>query len=678
MNRGRRSVLQALAAAGLAPGAFALQSQAPGPQAGQSSGQIGQEPARLRALEDFFSKPAYGSLVLSPGQRHLAALVPAGGRRNVAVVDLDTRVAARVTAFTGSDVNTVFWARDDRLLFTTGDQQGLEFRGDGGLFAVDRDGGNARVLVEPLAARGAYVARLTQVLARVTGSSAEVLVSANDRSADTQDVYRMNVATGRKSLVLDTTPGHVKRWVLDGRQQPRAAFCMEPGRRRFAFAAQPEGSRQWTTYAQWDEQLRDVILPLAFAGAAPDTLYVASNAGRDTLALFTFDLASGRLGPMVYGDDRYDVASFELLGMALGEGGRLIMGAQAGGGKLLGLRYNADKPRAVWFDEAAARVQASVDAALPGLVNVFEPQRGRALVFSWSDVEPGRYHLFDLGKSTLEDTGVRVRPRIDARQMRPMQTVSWTAHDGLRVDGYLTLPAVWAPGRPVPLVVRPHGGPWAKDNWGFVPEVQFLVDRGFAVLQPNFRGSTGFGAQHLRLSYRQWGGTMIDDMLAGVEWAVSEGYADPSRVGAFGASYGGYAALMLLVRRPDLFRWGVNYVGVTDMEVHQDTQPAQLHGDFAALARALNGDKRADAGLFAAQSPARHVQRIRAPVFHAYGGRDRNVDFANGQLIKAAFEKAGKPFEWMFVADEGHGYRQDVHVLEFYGRLEAFVRRHAG
>jgi dipeptidyl aminopeptidase/acylaminoacyl peptidase len=665
MNCARRSVLQALAAGSLAPGARALWAQAAELQPAQP------------ALEDFFSKPAYGSLVLSPGQRHLAALVPAGGRRNLAVVDLDTRAAALVTAFTGSDVNTVFWARDDRLLFTTGDQQGLEFRGDGGLFAVDRDGSNARVLVEPLAARGAYVARLTQVLARVAGSSAEVLVSANDRSADTQDVYRMNVTSGRKSLVLQTSPGHVKRWVLDGRQQPRAAFCMEPGRRRYAFAAQREGSRQWTTYAEWDEQLRDVILPLAFAGAAPDTLYVASNAGRDTLALFTFDLASGRLGPLVYGDDRYDIASFELLGMALGEGGRLIMGTQAGGGKLLGLRYNAEKPRVVWFDEAAARVQASVDAALPGLVNVFEPQRGRALVFSSSDVEPGRYHLFDFDSSTLEDTGVRVRPRIDARQMRPMQPVSWMAHDGLRVDGYLTLPARWSPGRPVPLVVRPHGGPWAKDNWGFNAEVQFLASRGYAVLQPNFRGSTGFGAQHLRLSYRQWGGTMIDDMLAGVDWAVREGYADPAVVGAWGASYGGYATLMLLVRRPDLFRWGVNYVGVTDMEVHQDTQPAQLHGEFAALARALNGDKRADAELFAAQSPARHVQRIRAPVFHAYGGSDRNVDFANGQAIKAAFEKAGKPFEWMFVADEGHGYRQDAHVLEFYGRVEAFIRRHA-
>jgi dipeptidyl aminopeptidase/acylaminoacyl peptidase len=248
----------------------------------------------------------------------------------------------------------------------------------------------------------------------------------------------------------------------------------------------------------------------------------------------------------------------------------------------------------------------------------------------------------------------------------------------LRVDGYLTLPSSWSQGKPVPLVINPHGGPWAKDNWNFSPEVQFLANRGFAVLQPNFRGSTGYGARHLRLSYKQWGGTMIDDMIAGVEWAIRQGFADPARVGAFGASYGGYAALMLLVRRPDLFRWGVNYVGVTDMEVHQDTQPAQLYGEFGELAKLINGDKRTDKDLFVDQSPARHVERIKAPVLHAYGGEDRNVDFANGRVIKAAFEKAAKPFEWMFVADEAHGYRQDKNVLDFYGRVETFLFRHGG
>ena len=475
MNHSRRSVMQALATAALAPSAFTLSAQTPTSVASD----------RL-PLETFFRKPAYGSLVLSPNQRYLAALVPAGGRRNIAIVDLETRSASRITSLTGSDVNTVIWAHDDRLVFTTGDQQGLEFRGDGGLFAIDRDGQNGRALVEPLVARGAYVPRVTQVLGRIPGSRMELLVSANDRSADTQDVYRMNVTTGRKSLVNESSPGHVMRWVLDSKLTPRAAFSMEAGKRRYAFSAQVEGSTEWKTIAQWNEQLQDVIIPLAFDPTAPNTMFVASNVGRDTLALFTLDLMTGKLGDMIYGDDRYDIASFGLIGAALGEGGALIMGGEAGNGKLLGLRYTADKPRVIWFDESAARLQASVDAALPGMINVFNLQQKRALVFSRSDVEPGRYFIFDREKMSMEDTGVRNRPQIDSRRMRPMQPVHWKAPDGVRIDGYLTLPAHWSRDRPVPMVIHPHGGPWAKDNWSFNPEVQFLANRGFAVLQPNF------------------------------------------------------------------------------------------------------------------------------------------------------------------------------------------------
>ena len=316
-----------------------------------------------------------------------------------------------------------------------------------------------------------------------------------------------------------------------------------------------------------------------------------------------------------------------------------------------------------------------MSASFPGAVTSFNVNAQRALVFTRSDTNAGANYLYDRNKRSLEDTGIRARPEIDPAGMRPMQAVSWAARDGLRIDGYLTLPKSWEKDKPAPLILHPHGGPWARDVWAYNPEVQFMANRGFAVLQPNFRGSTGYGAKHLRLSYKQWGGTMIDDMIDGVEWAIKNGYADASRLGVYGASYGGYSTLMAMVRRPDLFKWGVNYVGVTDMSVHQDTQPAQLYGDFAELAKRLNGDQNADAALFVEQSPARHVARISAPVFHAYGGEDRNVDMANGHTIKSAFDKAGKPYEWMFVGDEAHGYRQDGNVFEFYHRFEAFIKK---
>ena len=636
----------------------------------------GSEKAAEIPVEVLFKKAQNRSIVQSPDQRFLAAITNYKGRQNVVVVDLEKRASTLVTTFADVDVSRVVWANNERLLVTTGDSQGVEFRSDGGLFAVDRDGARPRTLVEPFLSKLSFVLRLTSVLGRIKGNTEEVLVSANDRDASTQDVYRMNVLSGRKKLLSFESPGKVLKWVLDADDVPRAALSVDAQQKRWWFSYLAADGKTWKTLAQWDAQLKNVVIPYAFSRSEPGQMIVASNTGRDTMAYFKFDPLTGKLGELIYGDDRCDVASFLLIGAPLGEGGGLIFGgSEEDPGKILGVGYYADKPKVVWFDEAAKKTQALLDAALPGSYNAFDVNRRRSIVLSRSDTNPGHYYVFDQDKRTLEDTGLDARPNIDPKQMQPMRPVSWTARDGLRIDGYLTLPRGYRAGSPVPLILHPHGGPWAKDNWEWNPEVQFMANRGFAVLQPNFRGSTGYGAQHLRLSYKHWGDTMIDDMIDGVEWAVKQGFADPNRLAVYGASYGGYATLQAMVLRPDLFKWGVNYVGVTDMTVHQDTQPAQLRGDFTELARELNGDQRADKALFEQQSPARHTDRIAAPVFHAYGGLDFNVDPANGRTIRSAFEKANKPYEWMFVGDEGHGYRQDANVVEFYKRFDAFMKK---
>lgn len=632
----------------------------------------------LIPVDTLFKSPAYRNLMLSPNGKFMAASVPVNDRQNLVVLDIEKKTAYALTAFKESDVRFFRWVGDDRIVFATGDEQGKEFRGDGGLFGVDRDGKNLRTLVEPylVTDKIKFVWRETTMLNRVPGSPDEVFVMANDRTDDSQDIYRMNVRNGRKTLVSVSTPGNVLRWVLDTKHAPRAALCMNGKANRWWFAYQAPDSDKWATLAQWDAQLRDVIVPAAFDPADPKTMYVFSNVGRDTLALFKFDPAAGKLGEMVAGTDRYDIGAFMLIGDTLDSPTQLIFAGSEDEqtGRLMGMRINTDRRTTVWFDDEARRLQAAIDAALPGAVNLFDPREKRALVRSYSATEPGGWYFFDREKRSLEDSGVRARPWIDARQMAPMSYVTYTARDGMKIGAYLAKPR--SPSGPLPLVVLPHGGPWARDEWGFDPEVQFLANRGFAVLQPNFRGSTGYGAKHLRSSYKQWGGTMTDDIIDGVEWAIKEGHADRNRIGVYGASYGGYAALSVMAKRPDLFKWGVNYVGVTDMTVHQDTQPAQKYGDFGPLAAILNGDQRADAELFAAQSPARHVGKMAAPVFHAYGGLDRNVDFANGREIRSAFDKAGKPYEWMFVGDEAHGYRQTPNVVEFYTRFDKFIRAH--
>jgi dipeptidyl aminopeptidase/acylaminoacyl peptidase len=630
-------------------------------------------------VETLFKKVEYRNLSFSPDQKFMAALIPIRSRYNLVVVDLEKRAATRITDMPAADVLSFTWASNDRLIFRTGNEAEIgRPRGDGGLFAVDRDGGNPKVLVQPLADKsGQYVLRITSVLGRIKDSKDEVLVAANDRDAESLDIYRMNIYTGRKALVSFDSPGKVSDWILDRNNVARAAFQTDSKQKKYTFSYRTDDKAPFRELRSWDHNLEGIVIPLSF-DQDNKTMFVASNVGRDTMAFFRFDPETNKLGELIYGDDRYDVYSTLLIGSALGEGGRLIFsGREEDQGKVIGVSYSADKPRTVWFDEEIKKTQAMLDAALPaGNVNSWNPNQRRTLVFSRGDRDPGRYYIFDQDKKTIEETAVQPARWIDPKQMRPMQYVTWTAPDGMKIGGYLTLPAQYAPGKPVPLILHPHGGPWAKDNWSFNREVQFMANRGFAVLQPNFRGSTGYGTKHLKASYKQWGDTMIDDMLAGVEWAIKEGYADKNRLAVYGASYGGYATLMAMVKRPDWFKWGINYVGVTDMFVHQDTQPAQRFGDFAALAKILNGDQREDRATFERTSPTLHVSKISGPVFHAYGGEDRNVDIANGRAIRAAMDRAGKSQEWMYVSDEGHGYRLDANAFEFYKRFDEFAKKH--
>ena len=673
MNRIRMTMLQlllplVLGAALLGSGMIA-QAQAPAATA-----------FPVIPVETLFRKSEYRSLTFSPDQKFMAALMPINSRFNLVIIDLEKRDAKRVTNFDKADVLSFWWASNDRLLFTTGDtQQFVANSGNGGLFAVNRDGSASRILIAPFGEAGRSGRRATSYLGRIKGNNEEVLVTANDRDQESDDIYRMNMFTGRKTLVSFDSPGNVARWVLDRDNTPRAAWQINSKTMKWAFYYRSDDKAPYKKLREWDPQLNEVVIPLSF-DADGKTMFVASNIGRDTMAFFRFDPEANKLGELVYGDDRFDMYTLGLIGASgLGEGGNLrFSGREEDPGKVIGVTYQADRPKTVWFDEAIQKTQAMIDGALPpGNYNTWNPNQRRTLVFSRSDVDPGRYYIFDQDKKTLEETAVRPSSWIEPKQMRPMQYVSWSTPDGMKIDGYLTLPAEYKPGSPVPLILHPHGGPWAKDNWGYNPEVQFLANRGYAVLQPNFRGSVGYGTKHLKASYKTWGDAMIDDMISGVEWAIKEGYADKDRLAVYGASYGGYATLMSLVKRPDLFKWGVNYVGVTDMAVHQDTQPAQRFSDFGEyLAKVINGDQKADREMFERASPARHVAKIQAPVFHAYGGEDRNVDIENGKVIRSAFDKAGKPQEWMYVSGEAHGYRLDANVFDYYNRFDAFMKKY--
>ena len=284
--------------------------------------------------------------------------------------------------------------------------------------------------------------------------------------------------------------------------------------------------------------------------------------------------------------------------------------------------------------------------------------------------------MFDFRTRKLEYL-IDSRPWIKPAQMAESRVVKFSARDDLPLTALLTTPR-GITARNLPLIVIVHGGPWVPGyTWKWDAEAQFFASRGYAVIQPNFRGTTGMGAKHLLSSFKQWGLTMQDDITDTAQWAAKQGIADPKRMCIFGASYGGYAAMQALVKTPDLFQCAVNYVGVTDLQLfHSVTWSDLSDSDFAKFrAPIMVGDPDRDKAQLQATSPAQNADRINKPVFMAYGGEDRRVPIIHGERMRDALEKLGKIPEWMVKTDEGHGFVKLDNRIEFYSRVEAFLRR---
>jgi dipeptidyl aminopeptidase/acylaminoacyl peptidase len=396
-------------------------------------------------------------------------------------------------------------------------------------------------------------------------------------------------------------------------------------------------------------------------GFAADNVgvYIDDYETADTGALRVFDPASDTLGPAIFTPSG-------------GEIGGLVFARKDG--RLVGLRYTTDRTYNVWFDPKFDGLQKKLQRSFPdhsvGIVS-FSDDETRFLVRTASDRDPGAYFLLDLTKGSI-GLVTTVAPKINPALMAPMLPISFTARDGLEIHGYLTLPLGSTPGTPLPFIVHPHGGPFGpRDVWRFDPEVQFLASRGYAVLQVNFRGSGGYGGKFLRAGYREWGGKMQDDLTDGVKWAIAKGYADRKRVAIFGASYGGYATLAGLTFTPELYKCGINYVGVSDLveltrRKGQEENPALVNFYKTAI-----GDSNDE--LYR-RSPVNFVDRIRVPLLNAYGENDGRVDVAQWSELRAQLDKYHKNYSYILAKDEGHGFAHPEEAVAFYTKVEAFLK----
>ncbi|NRR29201.1 S9 family peptidase [Oxalobacteraceae bacterium] len=634
----------------------------------------------LPAIAPFFESAQFSEPKLSPSASHVAVRIAVqNGRDRLAIVrlsDMDIRVVAE---FADTDIAYFEWIDDERLIFNTNDRQTAmgDKRHRAGLYAVNRDGSQFMTLVEnkrnlvrasTTIKRHALSYDTEPMYQQGAQDSKQIYVQQTMWSQATGDferlaLMRLDTVTGVANSV--TSPGKVSQWVLDARGQPRLALTTEEDQTA-VFYLDP-ASAQWrklTHFATFGNSPGS-FQPMGFD--AEGKLYVASYANGDKRNVHLLDLNTGKILP----DPVVAMADYDFQG-------ELIYGR----GKLLGLQVLSDARSTHWFDPAMKEAQQHIDSLLPATINLLT-MAARAdapwlLVTSYSDAQPANYLLYNLASKTLSRLG-GAHPRIDPAQMGRLDLMRYKARDGLSIPAWLTLPKNQT--KQLPMVVLVHGGPYMRGGeWEWNGQAQFLASRGYAVLEPEYRGSIGFGNKHFESGWKQWGLAMQNDIADGARWAIAQGIADPKRICIAGASYGGYAALMGLVNDPDLFRCGIAWAAVTDLAT-QFSNDYNVLSDMSEYYKQygmplLIGDPVKDAERFRATSPLRQAARIKRPLLLAHGSNDLRVPYDQGKSLYQALKGSNPDLEWIMYDGEGHGWGLEKNRIDFWTRVEQFLARY--
>lgn len=602
-------------------------------------------------LENFFRNSERTGYQLSPDGSYISYMAPYKDRLNVFVrrVDESDEHAIRITNETERSVAGYMWADNQRLLYmkdTAGDENYQ-------LYGVHRDGSDDRAYT-------AFDGVRTSLIDDLEEQQGVVMIGMNKRNPEVFDPYRLNIETGELTLLAEN-PGNIQGWMTD-----------HDGRLRVATAIVDGVNTQILYRDTEDEPFKPVLTTnfrdvVSFMEFTPDNkeVYAATNLHRDKTILVRMNPATCEELEVLYENERYDIASISYSRKRK---------------KLLSVYCTGHKePVRHYFDAEEEQLRQRIKAHFPnqryGIADTDKAEENY-LIYVGGDRTRGSYWHYN----ALTDEAKKIAdlaPWIKSDEMNAMHPVCYTTRDGLQIEAYLTLPDGLTPdtAKQLPVVVNPHGGPWARDCWGYSSEVQFLSNRGYAVFQMNFRGSTGYGRHFLEASYKQWGLKMQDDITDGVKWLIEQGIANPKRIAIYGGSYGGYATLAGLTFTPDLYACGIDYVGVSNLFTFMQTIPPYWRPMLEMMYEQV-GHPEHDADQLAATSPALHADKIKVPLFVAQGANDPRVNKAESDQMVEALRQRGVVVEYMVKDNEGHGFHNQENRFDFYRAMERFLKAH--
>jgi dipeptidyl aminopeptidase/acylaminoacyl peptidase len=608
-----------------------------------------QKPMQVRQipLEDFFKNPEKARFQISPDGKYYSYMAPWKDRMNIFVQEIGKDSAVRLTSESDRDIAEYFWKNPTRILFLRDVGGDENFK----LYGVNVDGSNLVCFTDFPKVR-------TEVINTMDDFPGEVIIGLNKRNPEVFDPYRLNIETGEMTQLAEN-PGNIQAWYLDHAGKLRAASAIV------------DGINTQLLYRETEKDQFKPVLTTNFKESVGvyfftfdnKNVYANSNLGRDKAAIVILDPATGKELEVLYENPDYDVQDLNY-----SEKRKVLTTAT----------YESWKVERHFFDEEIKQIFNRLEKDLGNYqINITTSTKAedKFIIRTYSDKSVGAYYLYDKNTDKL-DKIADIYPWLKEEELASMVPVEYMARDSVKINAYLTLPAGYTleTAKDLPVVVNPHGGPWARDGWYFNPEVQFLANRGYAVLQPNFRGSTGYGRKFWEISFKQWGLKMQDDVTDGTQWLIDKGIANPKKIAIYGGSYGGYATLQGIVREPDLYAAAVDYVGVSNLFTFMNTIPPYWK-PMLDMMYEMVGDPVKDSLQLAATSPALNADKMKTPLFIAQGANDPRVNKAESDQMVEALKKQGVQVEYLVKDNEGHGFHNQENRFDFYRAMEGFLAK---
>jgi len=628
--------------------------------------------AQTPTAEDFAKHAEVQEVSLSPDGKYIAMAIPStdGMETQLHIVTLDGSGKTQALRLGRQQhVTNIVWTADDRVVVARAKMEPLEARpySYGELMSTDVTGKSQETLFafipDTVAQRGRRkdegFASVVKVLDSEPGKILVDFTAWGDHRGDedlTTSVYKVDTRTGNRQEIEQSKETATFMFDHSGRARLRVTTDRNDNP---VLMYRPGAGNEWVPVPK---TLAGYSMSLVYVEPDDNTAYATITDGGEPAQLYKVDLAKGTRS-LVAGRSDEEIS-------------RVLYAGR--GGAPFGVIYDEAKPSVQYLDPSSewARLHA-------GLLKLFQGQmvsfinwsrdNSKGLLYVWSDRNPGSWYVLDRGENNKIRLVNEAMPWIKSAGLAPSIPISFKTRDGITLHGLYTAPAV---GNNLPMVVMPHGGPHGPyDSWGYDSDAQFLASRGYGVLQINFRGSGGRGRNFMQSGYGEWGGKMQDDLADGVLWAINGKLADPERICTYGASYGGYAALMQTIRYPELYKCAIGYVGVYDLQIMKKEGDIT---DRASGRRYLDRALGTDEAKLRAWSPAQNVDKIRVPVFMAQGSIDRRVPMEQFEALQGAFKSAGRPLETMVAQGEGHGFYKPENRAELYRKIAAFLDKHIG